>query len=305
MSKILPKPEQHRNTTQGVLLMLIGIGFMSSMDAAVKWLADHSIHAVQLLFIRSVIIVPVLLIFYRSRGRMVAITPTRPIAQLLRGFLGSVAPLAFFIGIVYMPLSTAVVIFFSSTFMITMLSMIFLGEKVGPHRWTAIIIGYVGVLVAMSPTSGGTWIGYALMLLSSFGYACLFVSGRHLSKTEPVASMVLSYNLGTGIVMSFVLYWFWTMPTLTEWVVLLLMTVLAVSGHFCVTQAFSVSEASLLAPLEFTTVLWAVLFDLMIWQKLPNASTWYGALIIFISALYLFHREKLQKARTRGGGVTD
>jgi len=288
-----------RNTTKGIVTMLIGIGLMTSMDASVKWLVEHSIHPVQLLFTRAVIIVPALIIYYHLKNNTVEIRPTRPVAQLTRGMLGSVAPLAFFIGVAFMPLSTAVVIFFSSIFMISMLSVVFLGEKVGRHRWIAILVGYVGVIVAMSPEEGGSIAGYFLILLSSFGYACLFVSGRHLSRTEPVPSLVLSYNLGTGLVMLFAMYWFWTIPTATEWLVILLMTAFAMAGHFCVTHAFSVSEASLLAPFELTTILWAILFDLLIWRELPGATTWYGALIIVFSVLYLIHREKKQRAYVR------
>lgn len=279
-------------TALGIIYMLAGMAILSAMDASVKWLTEHSIHTVQLLVTRSVIIVPCMLAYYSLKGRQVELIPTRKIAQGLRGTLGSIAPLSFFIGLAYMPLTTAVVIFFSAIFMTTILSIVFLGEKVGKHRWFAIIIGYAGVLIAMNPQGGGSHLGYGLVLLGSFSYACLFVSGRHLSKTESVPSLVISYNLGTGFAMLFLLPWFWSIPSLGEWAMVLLMTGLAMTGHYCVTRAFSETEASLLAPLEFSTVLWAVLFDLAIWQQLPDRSTWIGAAIIFAAGLYLIHREK-------------
>jgi len=284
-----------RSSIPGIFLMLVGLGLLSTMDAIAKWLIENDIHAVQILAVRSVIIVPGLIAIYTIRGKTDELKPRRPVAQAFRGFVGAISPLAFFIGVSLMPLSTATVIFFSSIFMTTTLSVFFLGEKVGAHRWTAIFVGYLGVLIAMSPAGGGSILGYAMILLGSLGYAFLFVSGRHLSKSEPVASLVLSYNTCVGVLMAAALPWFWSMPGMKEWALIIALAFLAGAGHLCVTQAFAKTEASLLAPLEYSAILWAVLFDYTVWKEMPGNTTWLGAAIIFAGGLYLIHREQIHE----------
>jgi len=235
---------------------------------------------------------------YELRGCRQAIMPTRPIAQLLRGLFGFIAPFSFFLGLKYVPLTDGVVVFFSSIFVISFLSMIFLGERVGPHRWVSIVIGYVGVLIVVQPQGGGQWLGYALVLLSSGCYAVLFVTGRYLSSTESTPSLVISYNLGVGILALIFLPWFWVPLDTTQIMFLLISTILAGCGHFAMTSAFAHGEASFIAPFEYTALLWAIMFDLLIWHHIPGATTLLGATFIVGSGLYVAYREQLAN-RTR------
>lgn len=277
--------------------MLCGMSLLAIMDALAKWLVMHDIHSIEVLAIRGLIIVPILVLFYIMRGKGNELLPNRPYAQALRGAAGIFAPLSFFMAIKTMPLSSGVVIFYSSIFMTTVLSAIVLRERVGIHRWMAVLIGYIGVFIAMSPglseSAGGNLKGYILVLISSLSYAMLFVSGRLLSRTDTVPSMVLSYNAWVGGLSLLALPWFWHTPTAAEWGLLILLAGFAVAGHFFVTSAFALSEASVIAPLEYTTVLWAVLFDIIIWNHVAGSSTWLGAVIIIASGLYVIHREHI------------
>ena len=277
--------------------MVLGIGLLSTMDALGKWLIENGVHTIQILALRSLIIVPVLLAAYAAKKQLAILVPSRPVAQAVRGLTGFLAPLCFFMGIAQMPLTAAVVVFFSSIFMTTLMSVFFLDEKVGLHRWLAVIAGYAGVFVAIAPEAGGKIEGYLLVLFSSFMYTVLFISGRRLSATESVASLVLTYNAGVGLVAALLLPWFWQTMPWEAWVLVLLLSGFAVSGHFCMTHAFSVSEASLIAPFEYTSIVWTVMFDLLIWHQLPGSHTWVGAVIIILSGLYVLHREKLQAQR--------
>ncbi len=278
--------------------MLLAIGFLSCMDALAKWLISNGMNSVQLLAVRSLIIVPVILLVFAARGRLRDLLPQRPVAQVFRGLFGVVAPLAFFMGVARIPLTSAVVVFFSSIFMTTLLSVFFLGERVGMYRWVAILIGYCGVFIAISPASGGDGLGYALVLLASFAYSVLFISGRMLSRTESVASLVLFYNLGVGCVTLILLPWFWGLPTLQELGLMLLLSVFAVAGHFTITHAFALAEASLIAPFEYTAVLWALLFDILIWNVYPSWATWVGAAVIISSGLFVIYREYVHARQT-------
>ncbi len=266
------------------------------MDASAKWLVMDGFHPIQLLAIRSVLIVAALLIGFASRNQLSELRPSRPRAQALRGALGIIAPLAFFMGLRYLPLADTVVVFFSSVFTITVISALVLRERVGLHRWSAVLIGYAGVMIAMSPGGSGSYQGYALVLVGSLAYAVLFTSGRVLSATESVSSLVFSYNAGVGLVACILIPAFWQPMQMMDWGVVLLLSILSVSGHFAMTYAFSQAEASSIAPLEYSAVLWALLFDALLWQKYPETATLLGAVIIIGSGLYVLQREsKLAK----------
>jgi len=220
------------------------------------------------------------------------------VPQFLRGVIGFIAPFCFFVSLHYLPLAAAVVVFFSSIFFTTLLSILFLKEKVGLHRWAAVVVGYIGVAVAMLPWGGGQLLGYVLVLVSSLTYSALFISGRHLAKTESVTSLVLSYNIGSGLVALMLLPWHWQSLEPSLYLGVLFLSLVAVTGHFLFTKAFSISEASQIAPFEYTGVLWAVLFDLLIWQVYPSRYTVVGAFIIISSSLYVLRREQLQQQAT-------
>ncbi len=279
---------------RGIALMLLAMALLSSMDAVAKWLMEHSATSIQLLALRSIIISPCLIAFFYIKGEKAELMPTRPVAQALRGVFGFVAPFAFFLGIQHLPLTAAVVVFFSSIFFTTLLSIFVLNEKVGFHRWAAVIVGYCGVAVAMLPWEGGSLKGYLLVLLSSFAYSMVFVSGKYLARTESVTSLVLSYNMGVGFVSILLLPWFWQSIDLHLYWGIVFLSFLAVAGHFAMTTAFSIAEASQITPFEYTGVIWTLLFDIVIWQSYPSVYTLVGAIIIVVSSLYVIQRERLQ-----------
>ncbi|OED37457.1 hypothetical protein AB833_23565 [Chromatiales bacterium (ex Bugula neritina AB1)] len=279
--------------------MLLGIALLAAMDASAKWMVLDNIHPLQLLAVRSVVIVIVLIVGYSIRNNLSELRPTRPWIQALRGTSGIIAPLSFFLSLKYLPLTDAVVVFFTSVFAITIISAYFLGERVGWHRWSAVILGYFGVAIAMAPTGSGAIAGYALVLVSSISYAGLFTSGRWLSETESVSSLVFSYNAGVGLIACCLLPFLWTSMNATEWVLLMLLSGFAVAGHFAITYAFSLAEASAIAPFEYTAIIWALLFDYYIWGSIPPLTTCAGAALIISSGLYVLHRENKNRQAGR------
>ena len=280
------------NSAIGLILMLAGVGLLSTMDALAKWLISERLHVMQLLFVRSLLICIGLWFFYSARGQVRALTARNKRAQWLRGLLGFLAPFCFFSALVYLPLTNSHVVGYGSIFMITIASALVLKEHIGPHRWTAVVIGYVGVLIAIGPTGGGSLVGYALVLLASAAYAGLFISGKWLSSTETPASLVFYYNLGVGAVAMLWLPWVWQTPSFSEWAPVVLFALIAVFGQYCMTRAYALADASLLAPLEYTSLLWVVVFDVVIWQTLPAANTLVGSMVIIASSLYVIHRER-------------
>ena len=287
-----PHPRAN-NITLGAVGILIGIALLAAMDAIAKWLVIDGIHALQILAVRSVIIVTALLALFAAKRNLRELHPTRPWIQAVRGITGIIAPLAFFVSLRYLPLTDAVVTFFTSAFAITIVSALVLKERVGIHRWSAVIVGYIGVFIAMSPSGTGNIAGYILVLTSSVAYAGLFTSGRWLTETESVASLVFSYNAGTGLVACLLMPWFWNNMQASDWILLTVLSTLAVCGHFAMTYAFSVAEASSIAPFEYSALLWAIMFDYLLWGSQPMIATLVGAAIIVASALYVLRREKI------------
>lgn len=277
--------------------MVVAIALLSTMDAIAKWLATEEVPVIQILALRSVVIVPLILLVFLCRDRLAELKPKKTLPHLYRALIGFTAPLAFFLGIKHIPLTDAVVVFFSSIFTIALLSNYFLGEEIGRHRWASIVIGFIGVLIVAGPKGGGELHGYMLVLLGSTSYAILFVSGRYLSATESVASLVFSFNLGVGVISFVILPFVWQSLSASQYGLMLLLALFAVSGHFLITTAFASAEASLIAPFEYTAVLWAITFDLIVWQIMPSASTGLGAVVIICSGLYIAHRERIKQLK--------
>jgi drug/metabolite transporter (DMT)-like permease len=195
-----------------------------------------------------------------------------------------------------LPLSTAYTIYFVAPLLIAALSVPLLGEKVGPRRWIAIGIGLVGVLVVLRPGVGGfISIPGLMVLLAATAYAIAAITVSMLTRTDTPQSMVVWFlvilALGAGLL------------AIPDWQPLQLghagliagMGLAGAGGQVALTRAFQLGEASLIAPLEYTGLVWVIGWDLLFWGVLPDNWTWLGAGIIVASGLYLLHRERVRK----------
>jgi drug/metabolite transporter (DMT)-like permease len=223
---------------------------------------------------------------------------------MLRGCCGFFAPLAFFTALKSLPLADATVIFFSSTFILTAASAIFLKERVGLHRWTAVLVGFVGVVIAMDPRGGGDLQAYLLVLAAAMIYSMIFVSGKHLSHKDSVITLVFSLHFGMGLMATLVLPWVWIPVSLAELGQLSLLTVIALFAHYLFTAAFARADVSALAPFEYTSLLWATAIGYLVWQDIPTRQVWIGAGIIIACGLYVVHRESLRQRALQTGKIT-
>ncbi|MGB0865813.1 MAG: DMT family transporter [Granulosicoccaceae bacterium] len=277
---------------RGIWLMLLAMFSLSSMDAVAKILIENKVHTVTILAIRSVFITAVVLLTLGAQNKLKKLQTARIGAHLARGVIGLTAVGGFFAALEYLPIADAVVVFFTGTLFVAVASVVVLKERFGIHRWTAIVVGYAGVAIAMSPGLDSFSIGYLFALIGSLSYAGLFISGKIMSKTESTTSLVFYFNSGLGIISLALLPFFWTPLSLELWALVIGVAILALIGHFAITQAFSTREASLLAPLEYTSLLWAILFDYALWGHPPNGHTLIGGSIVVLSGLYFLYRER-------------
>jgi drug/metabolite transporter (DMT)-like permease len=286
------------NNLLGIGLMILAMLLFVVMDALAKWLVSAQMSAIQLIAIRSWIIIPLILLVLAVKAEITELATRHPWRHILRGCFGFLAPLAFFTSLKSLPLADATVIFFSSTFMLTAASALFLKERVGIHRWSAVVVGFGGVIIAMNPRGGGDLQAYLLVLAATTIYAMIFVSGKHLSRNDSVISLVFSLQLGMGFMATLALPWVWVPISLVELGQLTVLAVIALFAHYLFAAAFARAEVSALAPFEYTALLWATGIGYLVWQDIPTREVWIGAAIIMACGLYVVHRESL-----RPGGV--
>lgn len=281
----------------GIRYMLIAMFSMATMDALAKFLVTDNYDPIQILAMRSWLILAVMLMYYRARNKLHKLLASKPLAQLARGIVGFIAPYCFFKALQQLPLADATVIFFSSIFMITALSGPLLKEKVGIYRWSAVGLGFVGVVIAMDPQGEGQWMSYAYCLTGSFSYSILFISGRWLARTESVDSLVFNFNLCMVVIASSLAPMVWVAVPSQDYLPIVLFSMLALIGHFCITHAFSQSDVAVIAPLEYTALIWAMLWGYLIWSDIPGPRVFIGGGLIILCALFVVYRETLSNNR--------
>jgi drug/metabolite transporter (DMT)-like permease len=266
------------------------------MDAGMKWIAN-SYSPFQVAALRSIAALPLVLLWILLRGRFRTLLRVHWPLHLLRGVLGVGVMAGFVYGVANMPLSTAYAIVFVSPLMVTALAVPLLGEKVGPRRWTAIVVGLLGVLVVLRPGMAGIATGPGLVLvLAALCYAVAAITVRKLALRDSPEAMVFWFLTLLSVFAGALGASAWQ-PVRSEhlWVVAAIGLTGAL-GQVALTHAFRLGEASQIAPLEYAGLLWVVLLDLAIWQVLPDGVTWLGAAIIVGSGLYLIRRETAARA---------
>ncbi|MGY0620156.1 DMT family transporter [Lysobacter sp. A378] len=275
------------------LMMLVAVAAFALMDAGLKQLAGIY-PAMQVASLRGASSLPFILVWVLATTGLAPLLRVRWSLHLLRGAIGIAMMASFAFALRSLPLTTAYSIFFVAPLLITALSVPILGEQVGPRRWTAIAIGLLGMLVLLRPSGEGmlSWAALAV-LFAATGYAVSAITVRVLARTDSSASMIVwllvMLTLGAGA-----LAWpNWVSLRLEDGWVILGVGLSGAIGQYAITEAFRTGSASLLAPLEYTALVWGVLLDVSIWGVLPDAVTWLGAGIIVASGLYMLRRERV------------
>jgi drug/metabolite transporter (DMT)-like permease len=281
------------NNFLGIGLMMLAMLLFVLMDTIAKWLVSVEISPIQVIAVRCWIILPIILVTLAARGEVSQLTTSKPWQHLLRGCLGFCAPLAFFTALKSLPLADATVVFFSSTFVLTAASALFLKERVGIHRWSAVVIGFGGVVIAMNPRGGGDLDAYLLVLVATVIYAMIFITGKTLSRTDSITTLVFSLHFGMGVMATLALPWVWMPMSWFEFAQMGLFALIALAAHFLFTAAFARADVSVLVPFEYTSLLWATLIGYLVWRDIPSTEVWIGAAIIIACGLYVIHRESL------------
>jgi len=282
------------NPSRAILLMLLAVGLFALMDGGMKWLgSDYP--PLQVAALRGAVGLPLVLVWIMMRKRMHTLWPIRWRLHLLRGALGITMMAGFVYGLARMPMSTAYAITFVAPLVITALAVPLLGEKVGPRRWAAIVVGLLGVIVVLRPTGEGMISVAGLVLLgAAVCYALTAITVRVLTRYDSTEAMVFWFLAMLAVGAGLLALPGWVAIQPVDWWVILGVGVSGALGQVALTNAYRVGEASQLAPLEYTGLVWVVLLDLTVWGVLPDRATWIGAGIIIASGVYLLHRDRIR-----------
>jgi drug/metabolite transporter (DMT)-like permease len=278
-------------TLKGILLMLLGVSLLSIMDSAVKWLLLKDISVIEIIAVRGWLITLVLLLSLPKQGGWKTLQTGRIKLHLLRTVIGFFAPLCFFLSLKYLPLADTTAIFFCTTFFMTAGSTIILGEYVGLHRWLAVFIGFIGVVLVSSPGTESFHPASILPLIAGAAYAVIILTGRLLARTDKPIKLVFYFNAFNTLIASCILPFFWATPSMEIMLMLLLVSALALAGYFCLTNAFTLAPVSAIAPIEYVALIWATLLGYLLWHEIPSLQAWQGMALILAAGLYIMWRE--------------
>ncbi len=288
--------EQHGGVTvaRAIGLYSFAILMLSVMDVLIKWLsAEYS--TVQIVVFRSGFgLVPVLFMVARSGG-LTALKSRRWPAHLLRGVIGLATALCFFYAFSVMPLADAYAIAFAAPLMITALSVPMLGETVGLRRWLAVIIGFVGVVVMLRPGTAGIGemlnVGTIAAIAGTLFFSLTLILIRKLSRTETSAAIVFHSSTVVFAGSLILLPFGFAMPGWEDFLLLALVGLLGGVGGLAMAEALRHASVAILAPFDYTAMIWAVAFGYVLWADLPDVWTLTGSAIVVGSGLYILHRE--------------
>ena len=277
----------------GFLYMFLSVCTFSVMDLLVKWSSDYPTGEV--LFFRGFFgLLPTYFLIPKNKLKTFY-TTERSKEHLFRCLMGLMALIAIVIALRELPLAVVVSLSYAAPLFITVLSIFLLSEKVGVFRWLAVLIGFVGVIIIAEPGFKGMNYLYFLPLIFCVGMAFVTITIRKLSTTEPIWLISIFFTITISIAGLATIPMGWIMPNFQDFILLALIGVTGGSANLFLTQSYKLSEVSLVAPLKYMALVFAIGFGYLIWNEIPTAKTLVGASLVILASLIIFKREIYHK----------
>ncbi|MGC6453563.1 MAG: DMT family transporter [Candidatus Puniceispirillaceae bacterium] len=292
-----PAPSRADNI-RGAMFMLAGMFVFAAVDAQAKYLTEF-MPAMQIVWARQLALCFGVILLIGFRGRAVLRT-SHPVLQVVRGVMAASSATLFIIGLNFVALADAVSVTFIAPLVVTMLGAVLLGERVGLHRWTATIIGFLGTLVVIRPGFESFHPGLLLPLTAAILFAGRQIVSRHIGHRDRTATTVAYTALTATLLLTLTLPFVWVEIDPRLLPVLLLMSLMAALGEFLVIRALEIGLAVFVSPLHYTIIIWASIYGYLLFGQFPDGWTWAGSAIIIASGLYVMHRERRAAARAQG-----
>ena len=297
---------------RGIVFLVSGMSLFAVQDVIIRLLSD-SYAAVEIVFVRSLVaILPALAIAYFENGRLL-LRSRRPYLNILRGITSFVSYTAYYLALAKLTLADTVTLYYSCPLFVTALAGPLLAEKVGLRRWLAVLAGFAGVAVMMQPGSSTLEPAAALAIFAALCYALSILMTRRIGQGDAGATMALYVNatylvcsLGVGLAIGDgrfdteghaslqFLFRAWHIPDWYGFGLMAICGLIAAIGFYCLSQAYRLGPVSVVAPFEYCTLPWAILWGFVFWQEIPGWSTGVGIVLIVGSGLYIVHRESLR-----------
>lgn len=311
------------HNTQGILCLMGAVFFLTFSDSIIKWLSPYyPLHEITLF--RALFALVIVFVFVQLEGGLSTLKTRRPTLHLFRGMLLVFANMFFFLGLSVMPLAEVVALFFTAPLFICLLAQPVLGERVGPARWLAVIIGLAGVIVMVRPGAGGFHWASILPVLAAFTYALMQMVTRKLGMRDSAGALTfyiqvafILVSVSSGLIigdgrfndfdqptLSF-LFRAWHWPNPFDLGLLGICGVVVAFGAYLLSQSYRLAQASVVAPFEYTSLPFAVVVGFVIWGDLPGTQEIIGSLLIVGSGLLvvLFESRSQRNASVKAAQV--
>lgn len=294
---------------RGVVLKVLSTLAFMSMATLVKLVSDR-FPVGEITFARSLFaLIPVAIWAAGHGGLRTVFYTARPRAHLLRSAVGVTGMFLGFAALARLPLADSTAISFTAPLITVALAAIILHEHVRVYRWSAVAAGFVGVIIILSGyveegAPDRTLFGAGLQLAAAFVVALVSIQIRHMTRTEPAATIVIYFSIFSALVSLLTIPFGWVMPTPLEATALLAIGILGGIGQVLMTESFRHADASLLAPFDYLSLIWALLITLVIFGTVPTGTMLIGASVVVAAGLFVIYRERqLRIARDREGEI--
>lgn len=312
--------DPQNRSSAGIVFILVGMFSISINDMLIKQLSGgYPLH--QMVFVRSAIGITFSLMLVQMEGGMSILKTQQPLLHILRGLMVVISNMTFFVALAVMPLADATALFFAAPLFITLLSIPILGEKVGPLRMGAVVVGFVGVIIMQRPWEAADDLGInrivlLMPLIAALTYAVLQIMTRKLGATTKASALAV-YIQGIFVVVA-ALFWIvagdgrfaegvddasvqfllraWVWPSPDDWWLFIGLGLNSAIIGYCLAQAYRLTDAATVAPFEYIGLPLAVFWGWFLWSDLPDLPIWIGMALIVGAGLFVFLREQ-QKAR--------
>jgi len=274
----------------GITLMLLGVSIVPVMDGLAKHLAGYypvSQIVWARFFFHFLFMLPVMLLQYRADVLRVK----QPLLQVVRGGFLLGATLCFFWSLKFLSIPDALTLLFVSPLIVTCLSPFLLGEHVGVRRWSAVVVGFIGVCIVLRPGGGAFQLASLAALGAGLCHACYILATRRLSGTAPPPVTLFYTSLLGMVVLSCYVPWHWETPNTAHFLAMVAVGAIAAVGHYLLIKAFDYAEASVLAPFGYGEIVMATVVGYIGFGDFPDPVTWLGIAVIIGSGVYIALRE--------------
>lgn len=285
--------DQHHRPMYGILLKLMAVVCLSATAAGVKYLGQE-IPAGQTIFVRSLIAAATMALLAFSAGKMHLLTTSNWRSHALRSTAGAGGMFLWFVALAQAPIADVTAVTYMAPIFLTLLATLLLGERFRAHRWTAVAIGCAGAVIMISPYL--TWntrhsFGIALAMGSALSSAFAMMFLRGMSRIEHPITITFYFSLTTLAGAAITALWGWPMPGARQWAVIGLIGMLGTAAQLLQTIAYRHAEASIIAPLEYSSMIVIVLLGYFLFDEIPGPSIWIGAPLVIAAGLLILWRE--------------